>query len=75
MSKDKLHFRFNVGNGKSVCVEGGSGYGSPVLHDSVTISLRGITEKGKLGGREAVSFYVAPLRNAGNRHGLPGCGA
>lgn len=58
MSKDKLHFRFNVGNDKSVCVEGGSGYGSPVLHDSVTISLRGITEKGKLGGREAVSFYV-----------------
>lgn len=58
MSKDKLHFRFNIGNDKSVCVEGGSGYGSPHLHDSVTISLRGVTDKGKLASREAVSFYV-----------------
>lgn len=58
MSKDKLHFRFNIGNDKSVCVEGGGGYGSPTLHDTVTLSLRSVTQKGKLGGREAVSFFA-----------------
>lgn len=58
MSKDKVHFRFNVGDNKAVCVEGGTGYGSPDLHDSVTLSIRTVSDKNKLGAREAVSFYA-----------------
>lgn len=58
MSKDKLHFRFNIGDDKAVCVEGGTGYGSPELHDSVTLSIRAVNNKNKLGARDAVSFYA-----------------
>jgi hypothetical protein len=58
MSKEKLHFRFNIGDGKAVCVEGGTGYGNPTMHDSVTLSIRPADDKNKLGAREAVSFYA-----------------
>lgn len=58
MSKEKLHFRFNIGDGKAVCVEGGTGYGSPELHDGVTLTIRSVNDKNKLGAREAVSFYA-----------------
>jgi hypothetical protein len=57
MAKDKLHFRFNIGNDKAVCVEGGTGYGSPVLYDGVTISIRA-SKDNKLGARETVTHYA-----------------
>lgn len=53
MAKDNNFFKFSVGN-IAVCVEGGQGYGSPTLHDTVTLSVREVKENGKLGGRQSV---------------------
>lgn len=51
------HFHFNIGN-LSISVEDGSGYGAPVMFDSVTLCARSRNEKGAIGKRVGVSFFL-----------------
>lgn len=57
MSKEQVHFKFNIGS-LAVSVEGGGGYGAPRMNDYVAMSVRMLNENGRPGKRESVNHYV-----------------